>query len=714
MFVLLSKANKVHEAALKPGRAAAGKDSTLLHVLRDPWLLIIVLAAFLIRVGYNLALHPAGHAPASFVIDEREYFGAAHMLVEGRGFEFYNTALWVRPPLFVLLLAGVQRLAGLDYVAPLILQSLLGAFTLLPLAWVGRRLGGRRASLATALLGAIYLPSTLFAGLLLSETLFIFLFSYAFVALIYARESRGRPALIWATCAGLLLGLAILTRATALLFVPVAALWLFLPFSRHSLRRHGYVLSLVLVAAAILTLVPWTVRNYAAYGHFVAVDTTGGYNLWLASVGVRDEARLQADLKPIANPVDKQSFAYAAAWNIIKADPVAFITKGVKESLDLWKPSFSAEERQVKGYSLGRVQAWHLVSLFLFDDLLYLAVLVMSAAGLIFTTRSPLKSLTLLWMLLWVALAFIFFAVTRFRLPVVVALLPWAGAGLFHLDVARLLGVPRARLAAWVLVSAAAIFLVGLNLPVEETSLGIARWGEQEPFRQAEALLATGHADDALGLYMKANTTLADTRYGIAAAYLQKGDPSLALSELTGDEPPDRYEPFVIQGDAARQSGNLDAARSSFNARPVQVAAADALEWAWSHLNPAPVDNIALGSGLDVGYVRGFYGTETADGKQFRWSSDHAEVRGLKPVPQTIEWSGWRPANLAMASVTLGMLHGPPPLHKPIPLTNNHTWVSLSTPGGDPDMSIDVNPFIGSGDDPRLLGLRVSRIGAAK
>jgi hypothetical protein len=153
------------------------------------------------------------------------------------------------------------------------------------------------------------------------------------------------------------------------------------------------------------------------------VDTTSGYNLWLASVGVRDEPRLQADLLAIPNPADRQGYAYAQAWKNISADPLGFVGKGVKESLDLWRPLFGAEERQISGYALGRVPAWHLTALLVFDDILYVVILVAAVLGLALSPPHPLKSLTGLWVGLWVLVSFIFFAVTRFRLPVVAVLI---------------------------------------------------------------------------------------------------------------------------------------------------------------------------------------------------------------------------------------------------------------------------------------------------
>jgi len=73
---------------------------------RDPLIWLLLFLALLLRVGYNLVLKQDPLDWYSFVIDEREYFGAAHMLAEGRGFSFFDTALWLRPPLYVALLVA--------------------------------------------------------------------------------------------------------------------------------------------------------------------------------------------------------------------------------------------------------------------------------------------------------------------------------------------------------------------------------------------------------------------------------------------------------------------------------------------------------------------------------------------------------------------------------------------------------------------------------
>jgi 4-amino-4-deoxy-L-arabinose transferase-like glycosyltransferase len=695
---------------------------------RDLFIWLIVAAAFALRIGYNLALHPDGHPITSFVIDEREYFSAAHMLAEGRGFSYFDTALWVRPPLYVTALAGVMRLAGSDYFPALLFQSLLSALTLLPLGWLAFRLGGRRPARLAVAIGLLYLPLTLFAGLLLSETLFVFLFAWALVALVKAHKAIAstwsRQTWLWLIMSGLLLGLCVLARATALAFLPLVALWL-LWGRGASVLRSRLAAAAIVVGVCLLCLVPWIARNYLAYKRFVLVDTTSGYNLWLASVGVRDEPRLQADLLAIPNPADRQGYAYARAWENISADPLAFIGKGVKESLDLWRPLFSAEERQAQGFSLGRIPAWHLVSLLLFDDLLYVVILVAAVAGLALGRPDPLKSLTLLWAALWVLMSFVFFAVTRFRLPVVAAFIPWAAVGLEVFLTRRVLperarrATPAARILAGAAVVGVAIFVVPA-IDVGDTWLGIERWFQQGPYRSAEVLLRQRMPDEAIAQYDQANLSVSDTRYGLAAAFLQKGEAEQALAQLTESEPDDRVEPLLIRGEAARMAGNLASARSFFNARTLQVQPMEAEDWAWDHLAPPPTSTLQLGSGLDMGYIRGFYGPEKDNGgRTFRWSSADAHIRDVQVgAGYELQWSGWRPDGLASASPVVsqqdaqGRMLG---MAQPFPLQNSLSWTTSQiapVAGQVETLIIKSNPFIGGGNDPRLLGVRISAIGS--
>ena len=628
----------------------------------------------------------------------------------------------MRPPLYVAFLSLFVRAWGTDLLPVTLVQSALSALTLLPLGMLAARLGGLRAARWTVALGALYLPFTLFSGLLLSETLFLVFFAFLPLALVHAASlppDAARAKTGWAASAGLLLGLCAVTRSTALGFLPLAAVWLFFVAGSRTLPRRLQP-AVVFVGACLLVMLPWVARNYVVYHRLIAIDTTAGYNLWLGSVGVRDEERLVNDLRPLSGPIERQDFAFARAWENISSDPAFFVRKGLKESADLWRPLFSAEERQVSGYTLGRVPAWHLLSLLALDDLLYMVVLVLGVAALFLLRGGPLRSLTVLWVLLWVVMSFIFFAVTRFRLPVVASLLPWAGLSLAR--VPALVGGRRSlhisslgpRLAGAALVIVVLLVIIVPAVPVEATATGVARSLEQAPFRQAEADLLAGRVDEAIANYRRANLGLADTRYGLAAALLQKGDTPGALEQFISNEPADRFEPYIIRGEAARLAGDQEAARTLLNTRVVKLAGDAALSWAWDHLRPAPVGTIAIGSGLDIGYIRGFYAPETDEkGQAFRWSAESSQIRGLRGAPSVVgTWSGWRPSALPQAVVRLYT----GTQEQTASLNNSKQWtqttISPGSGGAGASISLNVGGFVSGGSDGRLLGVRVLAVTA--
>lgn len=711
-----------------PQTVSAPTDGSPSYTLwKDPLVWVLLLAALAFRLLYNLALHPDGHPPLDFVIDEREYFSAAHVFAEGRGFAFYNDFIWVRPPLYVLFLGLLFEVGGgYQYLAVLVTQSLMSVASMLPFGLLAAEVRGMAAARWTLGLGAVYLPFTLFAGLLVSETLFLLFFGYALLALWRGRQTlvggRSRRAYLWLAGGGLLLGCATLTRSTALVFIPICALWLLFSLPRTWIPSKRFVPAIVVVIVGLATLVPWTARNYVVYHRFIAVDTTGGYNLWLASLGVRDEPRMQDELRGIQGQAERQDYAFARAWERITVDPATFVGKGLKESLDLWKPSLSAEENAVQGYLSGRVPAWHLALLFVFDNLLYAAILLLAVCGFALSKPTSLKWLTIGWVLLWVVMSFVFFAVTRFRMPVLAALLPWAGVGIATLP--RLRGwratnvLTRISSAVAVL---AIVLVVGLNVPLGDTLTGIEAWQRQVPYREGERLLGEGRVADAVESYRHADLNIADTRYGLAAALLQQGSTDAAMATLSQAEPEDRYEVPILRGQAARMQGNLDDARSFFNARVVQVAGDEALRWAWDHLHPADVQSLELGSGLDVGYVKGFHGPEKdAGGRSFRWSTGRAEVKGVAGGVCSLEWSGWRPSGLPQAEVILTHTNASNTatqlLKTTLPNAEGLITTKLTSPGPDTinALVLEVNSFVISGSDPRLVGLQVAQVNACQ
>src|SRR5262245_23300406 len=262
------------------------QHATPLSVLQAPVAIpLILLLALVLRL---LLWSQPLHQPAN---DEIEYITVARDLVAGRGWQFYEHYRWLRAPLYPLFLAGSLWLASGDapassaqalYLAalPNLALSVVNVYLIYRLSLV---LVGREAALLAALLAAMLLTFATFASLYMPETLFTFFFTAALICLVRPPTSRNsrdggsgdtdqqRPVtreLWFAIFGGLLFGMATLTRSITLLFIPIVAVWLFLRrptaeirYTRGSTSRR-LLISLLFVVCCLLTIAPWTARNY--------------------------------------------------------------------------------------------------------------------------------------------------------------------------------------------------------------------------------------------------------------------------------------------------------------------------------------------------------------------------------------------------------------------------------------------------------------------
>ncbi len=172
------------------------------------------------------------------------------------------------PPGWPYLLGGFVSVVGDDVTAVRLAQAALVGVAAVALAGlVAFQLWGAGVALIVLGLAAVYPPLVVSASGLLSEPLFVALELGAVAAVLAFRESgRWR----WIAAAGVLAGLAILTRTNgAVLLLPLAlAAWRRPPVS---LRAPAVVL-----ACAALTVVPWTIRNAVVFDEFIPVASQAG------------------------------------------------------------------------------------------------------------------------------------------------------------------------------------------------------------------------------------------------------------------------------------------------------------------------------------------------------------------------------------------------------------------------------------------------------
>ena len=269
---------------------------------RPASLTAIIILAVTLRLGIGVFL--GFNAPpdkAACGADTVEFERMAWSAARGEGFRLYEggapTAF--RAPGYPLLLAGLYGLAGRVHWVNRLALSIIGAGTcwlvyLLALRIVRRARAAattERDAYAVALLAALLvavLPLQFYwCGHFMSEPLAAGLNVAACLALVHGekKESKveGRKSKDGCTAfvAGILCGVAALTRAASLLFPAVVlGFWFLFPRSRPKkvLWRGG-----ALLAGLLLVILPWTIRNVVVLERFSLISTNGGSTFWGAN-----------------------------------------------------------------------------------------------------------------------------------------------------------------------------------------------------------------------------------------------------------------------------------------------------------------------------------------------------------------------------------------------------------------------------------------------
>jgi 4-amino-4-deoxy-L-arabinose transferase-like glycosyltransferase len=239
---------------------------------------LLLVLALVVRLGYVAA------TPGYSAIDDAHNYDVhARSIAGGHGFARMGSGptgeTAFRPPGYPYLLAGVYAVSGVDkakpstrYLAGRLANAVVGTAIVALVGLLSAQLFDRRVALAAMAVAAVYLPLILVGGSLMSEPLFAALLLGAVVAALHHRDSAHRHR--WALLAGVLAGLAILTRANAaLILAPLAvAVWDVRPrWSRRALAAPT-----LLVVTALVTVTPWTIRNAVVLDSFVPVTTQLG------------------------------------------------------------------------------------------------------------------------------------------------------------------------------------------------------------------------------------------------------------------------------------------------------------------------------------------------------------------------------------------------------------------------------------------------------
>jgi 4-amino-4-deoxy-L-arabinose transferase-like glycosyltransferase len=355
--------------------------------------------------------------------DEREYLALAANISAGRGF-VYDPSVesgtgqqFGRAPGYPLFLAAIGAGRTDAEATPLVVkiaQAIVGAAGVWLIGLLALRSGGERAGITAAGIAAVYPSLVSMPSYVLSETL------YSTMALGCAMMLQDgllsatgtRPEIGRTVSAGLLAGAGALVRPAMLLFLPIAAVWLF------ATRRHRLAIAFVL--AGLLPIVPWTFRNIRVYDRFVLIASEGGVTFW---TGNHPLAVGEGDLA--ANPEIKQAeiefrrahagLAPEALEPLYYRDALTYIT-----AHPVWWMSLLARKAFYLAVPIGPSYALHSTRYRAASAVPYLLLLPFAIAGArrLVRAQQPPAALFLLAGSA-VLMCLIFFPQERFRIPVI-------------------------------------------------------------------------------------------------------------------------------------------------------------------------------------------------------------------------------------------------------------------------------------------------------
>lgn len=509
--------------------------------------------------------------------DAKGYFDWASRIAGGA---WYGSETFYQAPLYPYVLAIEFKVFGESVLGPRLIQAILGTASVFLLGLTGKRIFDPATGLIAAAMYAGYAPAIFYDGIIQKTSLASFLLcALLFECAVLADAARDDGARQWtrcgwiSVCTGATLGLLLLTRENALLWVPVVAVWIWFAttvvWPRRLIPLIGYAIGLAAV------LLPVAARNASLGGEWSPTTFQAGPNFYIGNnlesnglyrplvPGHETPMYERADAERLAEQSEGRDltsrevskFWAGRAIDEIRQDPVRWIQLMVLKSLMVVN---RYEVPDVESMYVYRDYSWPLK---LLGPVWHFGILCPLAVWGIVVTRDQWRRLWLYYLLILVMVAAVvlFFILGRYRQPLVPLLILFAAIGLY--DLWRVI-----RDKDWsgirTPLAAALLFVVACNLQVHDESmlnassymnLGIAaaQTGEmgtsikalahaiQTHPEMAEAHLNLGHAlsltnrpHDAITCYQNAlrlEPSLAMADRSLADCFERLGDRASAL-----------------------------------------------------------------------------------------------------------------------------------------------------------------------------------------
>lgn len=517
------------------------------------------------RLAYWLSVR---HAPfvARLVMDSREYDRWALSLASGQP---AFPGAYFQPPFYPYLLAALYRLGGHHLAAVYLLQIGLAVTGCYALFRAGRWYGGPRTGRWAALFAAVYGPFLFYDVQLLRESLAVTAVSFLLWALA---AGRARRLWGWWALAGALAGTIALLRENMLLVFPCLVL---LTLERGRVRKRSLTNASALLGGFLLMLLPPALHNHRIGGGLLPTTFRTGVNFYIGNNPEADGtyrpiapgkevpqfertepvriAEHQEGRKLAPPEVSRFWLRRALAW--ARAEPGAFARLQLHKLRLFW--DWYERPDAVDYYYLRELSPVLGLPLLEFGGA---TVLALAGLWLVRRRLSP-WSPVLLFAAAWTVATVLFFLFSRYRLPVVPALLLLAAV------------VPARAVKAWRegrrwVAAALTTLVVAAWIAPHLLRLG-PRW-DLVHYNLARLADEAGNEDEAVAHYraaLAANPTdyLACLNLGTHAARAGRYDEALGWFRRSVDLEPRFDDAWADLGSAQLALGDLAAAEEAFD-----------------------------------------------------------------------------------------------------------------------------------------------------
>jgi 4-amino-4-deoxy-L-arabinose transferase-like glycosyltransferase len=339
-----------------------------------------------------------------------------------------------RPVGYPFVLSLIYRLFGHEPQVAVILNGILGIGIVYLAYRLARKIWGEQPARCAAVALVFFPSQILYLNLTSTEPLFTFLLLLGLVLTLEGLD-RAHLGSAWLATAGVVLGLAALVRPLALM-LPLVLLPLFIGDRRRPARAGVRWLLLAICVAVVVS--PWMMRNYRLSGR-ATLSASAGINFYIGNNPNANFGFNRPDPKRFAGYTTEDEaridrMAFAEGWAFIRAYPLAFIKRGVMKSafflgsdIDSWETSLQ------RSAAPDRMNRHVLFAIFIQGY--YYVFLLAVGAGLWRVVRDPSLrnrgvTLTVLVLLYWLAVHFVFFGTGRFHYPIVPIMAGLAGLAL--------------------------------------------------------------------------------------------------------------------------------------------------------------------------------------------------------------------------------------------------------------------------------------------